>query len=345
MVTNCTASTNTRFAENFPRKIASRDTGAPSSPSLAPSASSTPKERKRPSSPLKVKITQSTPGARSSVVTVVGSHAKRKTTTLTSAKASAARNALRVRYSIARSFRAMSHAAARVPGGRYAAARPDGAPSCGACGADWPVRCAVGAEAGVSSVDGTGQLPVQATHGVQVDCLTRVVLHEPPGVKAGGVGGQRESLRKVVRDGQQRSAGVPACTQDPRERACADLVQSRIGFVQQQQRGAVHDRARYGHALLHAAAERSYWCVGALRYSQLVQRLHRGVVRPRHAVQSRREGDVLARGQRGIEQALMRNEPRRRAGRRTARKLDPAHARPAASRAKQPREHTEKCGL
>src|SRR5690606_351437 len=125
-------------------------------------------------------------------------------TTLTRAKASAARNALRVRYSIARSFRAMSHAAARVPGGRYAAARPDGVPSCGACGADWPMRCPVDAEAGVSSVDGIGQLPVEVTVGVHVDCLTRVVPHEAPGAKDGGVGGQRESLRKVVRDEQQR---------------------------------------------------------------------------------------------------------------------------------------------
>ena len=72
----CTPSTNTRFASALPRKIASRSTGAPSRPSIARSACSTPNERCSPSSPEKVKITHSTPGARSIAATAVGSHAK-----------------------------------------------------------------------------------------------------------------------------------------------------------------------------------------------------------------------------------------------------------------------------
>ena len=57
-------------------KIDSRSIGDASSASIARSASSIPNERWRPSSPENVKITQSTPGARSVADTAVASHAK-----------------------------------------------------------------------------------------------------------------------------------------------------------------------------------------------------------------------------------------------------------------------------
>jgi hypothetical protein len=56
--------------------MASREIGDASSPSIARSAISTLNERWSPSSPLKVKMIQSTPGARSMAPTAVGSHEK-----------------------------------------------------------------------------------------------------------------------------------------------------------------------------------------------------------------------------------------------------------------------------
>src|SRR5947207_5851582 len=90
--------------------------GAIKSASIARSSSSIPNERCRPRSPAKVNVTQSTPGARSMDETAVGSHAKKKITSPSSANMTTDRNALRVRSSIARSFRATIHDAARKPG-------------------------------------------------------------------------------------------------------------------------------------------------------------------------------------------------------------------------------------
>ena len=74
-------------------------------------------ERCSPSSPEKVKITHSTPGARSIADTAVGSQAKKKITMASSVNAAAAKNAVRVRNSIVRSLRATSIAARSRSGG------------------------------------------------------------------------------------------------------------------------------------------------------------------------------------------------------------------------------------
>src|SRR5690242_13963814 len=68
-------------------------------------------DRWSPSSPAKVKMTHSTPGARSIAATDVGSHAKKKITIASTANTTAEKNAVRVLNSIARSLRAMSSAA------------------------------------------------------------------------------------------------------------------------------------------------------------------------------------------------------------------------------------------
>src|SRR5436309_897645 len=83
---------------------------------MARSDCSSPNERCSPSSPENVKIPQSTPGARSTDATAVGSHAKKKITMPSSANTAAEKNAVRVRNSIARSLRAIRSAAERVLG-------------------------------------------------------------------------------------------------------------------------------------------------------------------------------------------------------------------------------------
>src|SRR6185437_4329916 len=83
---------------------------------MARSASSTLNDRLSPRSPANVKMTQSTPGAKSMPATAVGSQAKKKITMPRSANTSAEKNAVRVRNSIARSLRAMRSAAGSVLG-------------------------------------------------------------------------------------------------------------------------------------------------------------------------------------------------------------------------------------
>src|SRR5690606_17889077 len=272
MVTACTATTNTRFAENLPRNIASRDTGAPSSPSMAPSASSTPNERNSPSSPLKVKITQSTPGARSSAVTVVGSQANRKTTTLTSANASAARNAERVRYSMDRSFRAISQAPWSIPGGR-----------------------------GAGLVERTGQLAVDLGVGVCVNRASGILPNEATRAENCGLRGEFQPLVQVVRYQQQCGPVFTTFAQYGGECPGAAFVEAGIRLVQQQQRRTVHDCASDGHALLHSAAEGAHRCVCTLDYAQCGERGQRRRAGIRHAMQACGELNVFARGERRVE--------------------------------------------
>src|SRR5919201_1538509 len=148
--------------------MASRAMGAPSKPSIARSASSTPKERCSPSSPENVKMTLSTPVAKSTAATAVGSHAKKKMTIASSAKTTAEKNAVRVRNSIARSLRAMRSAAARV------------------------LRIA------------RHQLAVRRGILPHFERRTLLVAHEPPTVHDRRVRGEGESLLQVVRHQQQR---------------------------------------------------------------------------------------------------------------------------------------------
>src|SRR5919202_4019061 len=175
--------------------MASRAMGAPSSPSIALSASSTPKERCSPSSPENVKMTQSTPGAKSTAATAVGSHAKKKMTIAKSAKTTAEKNAVRVRNSIARSLRAMSSATSRVLGiARYEL----------------------------------------AVRGDIRSCLERrplFVAHEPPTVHDRRVRRQGESLLQVVRHEHQRRAARAQVHQRRRERRGARRVESGEGLV------------------------------------------------------------------------------------------------------------------
>src|SRR3712207_741758 len=141
---------------------------------MARSASSLPNERWSPSRPAKVKITQRTPGARSAAATAVAHHAKEKIATPSSANTTPARNAVRVRYSIARSLRATSHAAAIVPGGI-------------------PVRCSV--------MDG-GELAVLRLIRPRIEQLARLVAHEPAAAHDRRLRRQGQPLGEVVGDEQ-----------------------------------------------------------------------------------------------------------------------------------------------
>src|ERR671933_2592332 len=148
--------------------MASRAMGAPSRPSIARSASSTPKERCSPNSPENVKMTQSTPGAKSTAATDVGSHAKKKMTIASSAKTTAEKNAVRVRNSIARSLRAMSSATSIVLGIAHY------------------------------------QLAVRVDVRSRLDRRSLLAAHEPPALHDGRVGRERESLLQVVGHEHQR---------------------------------------------------------------------------------------------------------------------------------------------
>src|SRR6476661_7249064 len=142
--------------------------GAPRRASMARSLCSRLKERCSPRSPEKVKIPQSTPGARSSGDTAVGSHAKKKMTMPRSANTAAETKAVRVRNSIARSLRAMRSAAESVLGAMHHV------------------------------------LAIHGEIGGRVDRLTGLQAHERARAHDRGMRRERESVRDLVRDEHHR---------------------------------------------------------------------------------------------------------------------------------------------
>src|SRR6266852_6891975 len=116
-------------------------------------------------------------------------------TSPSSAKTTAEKNAERVRNSIERSLRAMSHAPKRMS-------------------ATCHQRVAVG-----------------GCIGAGIDSVRRIVSHELPALHHGRVRGERESFSEVVRHDDYRSAGRAQLLEEDSKGARATFVEAAVRFV------------------------------------------------------------------------------------------------------------------
>ena len=188
-----------------------------------------PNDRCRPSSAEKVSTTHSTPGARSAggddglVPREVEDRTARAPRTR-----SAERNAVRVRNSIARSFRATSHAAPSMPGGcrsltRTTIARYSPDTSRASSDAAGSSRRTMRPASITAACDATAS-PSSTL------CVTSI----------------------------SAAPAARSSVQHLRERRAAGRVEARVRLVEQHDRRLVHDRARDRDALLQSAAQRAH---------------------------------------------------------------------------------------
>ena len=85
-------------------------------------------------------------------------------------------------------------------------------------------------------------------------------------------------------------------------------VEARVRLVEQENARLVHERARDRYALLQPATQGTDGRIAALEYSHVAKRsLGRGT-HVGHAVEARREHDILPHCKRAIEHALVRYE-------------------------------------
>src|SRR5206468_11484292 len=103
----------------------------------------------------------------------------------------AEKKALRVRNSMARSFRAISQAPYSVS-----------------------ANCQ--------------RLPVGRRVRAGVDAFGSVVAHEPSALHYGSVSGERQTLGEIVGDDDDRGAGRPQLTEESGESACTAVVESAV---------------------------------------------------------------------------------------------------------------------
>src|SRR6185437_2375491 len=300
----------TRFPSALPAYTASREIGDTSSASMPRSCSSTPNDRWSPSSAEKTSTTQSTPGARISGLTTDSSQAKWKMQRARTAKTSAERNAVRVRNSIARSLRATRSAAAKVPGGRRAA---DASSVAGMLIRDRSYRGAHRRRRPWRGTPVEQERPVEAEVVARVDAGRVVPPDDPAGDHHRSLRCDREALVDVMRHQHERRPGGAQTMQHLRERGAADRVEARVRLVEQHDARLVDDRPSDRDALLKAAAQLLDGRVGPVGDLHALQGATRRVAHVRHAVEPRRELHVLARRERAVEHALVRDEPDQRA--------------------------------
>ena len=212
----------------LPRKTASRSTGEASSASIARSASSTPNDRWSPSSPENVKITQSTPGARSA-----RAHGRRVPREVEDHdRDERERQRREKRASRSELYREIFP---RDDRGR------------GECARGHAVVLIL--------------RPPRDTHRDSASTATlprgSCCTNCPSRMIAVCVASASPSLRWCV----TRTSAAPPERNDPQgiaERARARLVETGVRLVEQHDTRIVDDRARNRHALLHPAAQRSY---------------------------------------------------------------------------------------
>src|SRR4029077_14108972 len=160
------------------------------------------------------------------------------------------KNAERVRNSIERSLRAMSHAQKRMS-------------------ATCHQRLAVG------SCIGAG-----------INSVRRIVSYELAVLHHGGVRGKRESLGEIVRNDDYRGPGRAQLLEEDGEGTRATFVESAVWLVGQHELGRMHHRPRDRHALLHASAEGPDWSVRSLQHRHPPQRVFDASARIADSIQT-----------------------------------------------------------
>src|SRR3989454_2446911 len=99
------------------------------------------------------------------------------------------------------------------------------------------------------------------------------VLHQNSGFQAYRAGGERQGFAAAVCAHQDRAPGIAEATKCFRQPIGAFAVQSRGGFVEQQQTRRSKQRPRNGQALAHAARKGSHKVTAARGQSGGLERL------------------------------------------------------------------------
>src|SRR4051794_15834407 len=199
-----TVPTNARLASSLPPKSAPRGTGASSSPSSAPCSRSMVKARLSATIAARAKVTHRTLGARSLAEIAVGSRAKLNTTSTSAANTSAESSAVRLRSSARTSLPAITSAS--------------------------------------RSHSGTDQLLIARREGVH-RARHRLVAGPASLDQHGNPGGHLPGLTELVGHQYDSEALLPAAAELGPKPLARGGIQGGERLVQQQQAGAVQQRA------------------------------------------------------------------------------------------------------